>query len=174
MRSRSTETLTKHSKRKRVAIVGGGLAGASVAYQLYDEYRDVLPLEITIYEAASHVGGRLNSAHFAGPDIAYHGFVDTGASTFSADDWCVQDTIDGVGLRRRIWKRVPYHKPTAGLWDGHNFTLLGYQDFKPRTWLDHARAALKYGVPSQNWLEHVRGELKYGPAARKLQKLVKD
>lgn len=49
---------------KRVAIIGAGIAGASATYLLRERYKSRLAIDITVYEAASQVGGRVNLSRF--------------------------------------------------------------------------------------------------------------
>ena len=46
---------------KKIAIVGVGIAGASAAYHLSNQYSKTT-LDITLYEANDHVGGRVQFA----------------------------------------------------------------------------------------------------------------
>ncbi|KAF2814814.1 uncharacterized protein BDZ99DRAFT_185174 [Mytilinidion resinicola] len=154
----STEDQTRQDGRKRIAIVGGGIAAASLAYSLYADYGYLQPMDLTIYEVAARVGGRVNSTLVDNLAYTYGGFVDTGASTFSADDWCLQTAIDDAGMRREVVEGVPsYQQPTAGVWDGQTFVLRRDRDLKSRTQLEYARDILKYGL-----------------SARKLQKFIRD
>lgn len=139
---------TAHDGRKKVAVVGAGITAASLAYRLYDEYGSIVPLDITIYEAASQVGGRINSTAIDNRANHYTGFVDTGASVFSADDLCLQAAIDDTGLRRKV-VGVPYLKTTVGVWDGQTFILRRSRDLKSRTKIDYVRDALKYGLSAR-------------------------
>lgn len=94
-------SLGSHAKPdspKRVAIIGAGIAGASAAYQLHNYHRSRLPIDITVYEAASQVGGRVKAVKVYD---GLHGnqYVETGAYSFYSSDDCLQDSIDEVGLR---------------------------------------------------------------------------
>lgn len=135
----------------KVAIIGAGIAGASAAYHLCDQYGHA-GFEITIYEANSHVGGRVNSAKVY--DGAYGQQVETGARSFYADDECIQSLIDETGLRRKLEPHYPLKK-SVGVWDGQSFILQGEGDLKGKTWTDWARYAWRYGLSVNNmrkWL----------------------
>src|SRR5205085_12312368 len=82
--------------RKQVAIIGAGIAGAAAAYRLQDHYRSSISIEITVYESAAKIGGRIQQARL-GP----YEYVDTGAQVFYADDECIQAAIDETGLRQK-------------------------------------------------------------------------
>ena len=136
----------------KVAIIGAGIAGASVAHHLHDRYPHA-DLDVTIYEANPQVGGRIKSAK------AYDGAytfqqVETGAQSFYADDKCVQSLIDETGLRRKLEPHCPV-KESVGVWDGASFILRGEGDLKGRTWTDWARYAWRYGFSvnnMRNWI----------------------
>lgn len=70
----------------RVAVVGGGLAGLSVTYELVRRTRlDSLPLEIRLFEAEQRLGGVIRS------ELVDGFLIEHGPSSFS--------TIDDAGLR---------------------------------------------------------------------------
>lgn len=60
----------------KVAIIGAGIAGASAAYHLHDQYAHA-NLDVIIYQANSQVGGRIISAK-----------VYDGAYYPAGRDWC--------------------------------------------------------------------------------------
>ena len=135
----------------KVAIIGAGIAGASAAYHLCDQYGHA-GFDITIYQADSQVGGRIKSAKVY--DGAYAQQVETGARSFYADDECIQSLIDETGLRRKLEPHYPVKK-SVGVWDGVSFILRGEGDLKGRTWTDWARYAWRYGLSVNNmrkWL----------------------
>jgi len=88
--------------RKRVAIIGGGIAGSLIAYRLHNKYQRLLALDITVYETTFKAGGRMNSTWVDDGAEGYTGFVETGAQVFSVDDLCIQAAIDGAGLRQQV------------------------------------------------------------------------
>ena len=135
----------------KVAIIGAGIAGASAAYHLCDQYGHA-GFEVTIYEANSQVGGRIKSAKVY--DGAYAQQVETGARSFYADDECVQSLIDDTGLRRKLEPHYRVRK-SVGVWDGASFIFRCEGDLKGRTWTDWARYAWRYGLSVNNmrkWL----------------------
>ncbi|OCK74546.1 hypothetical protein K432DRAFT_409767 [Lepidopterella palustris CBS 459.81] len=155
-----TEDQTRQDGRKRIAIVGGGISAASLAYSLYADYGYLQPMDLTIYEVAARVGGRVNLTLVDNLAYTYGGFVDTGASTFSANDWCLQTAIDNAGLRRDVVEGVPsYQQPTAGVWDGQTFVLRRDQDLKSRTQLEYARDIFKYGLSAWKLQKFIRDNL---------------
>jgi Prenylcysteine lyase/NAD(P)-binding Rossmann-like domain len=133
-----------NQKPKRIAIIGAGIAGASAAYFLNGYNNRRLPLDITVYEAASQAGGRIKSARvYDGAYGSQH--AETGAHTFYSDDWCLQSAIDEVGLRQKLEPHYPVQK-TVGVWDGQNFILRRESDLKSSTWRDLARSIWRYGL----------------------------
>jgi hypothetical protein len=142
--SQTSETEATPS-RKRVAVIGGGIAGSLVAYRLHNEYQHLLALDITVYETTFQAGGRINSTWVDDGAEGYTGFVDTGAQVFSADDLCIQAAIDGAGLRRQVilpW----WQSRSAGVWNGRELILRRHWDLKSRTWQDFVRDTWKYGT----------------------------
>ncbi len=65
MNSAMTETASSKSPSPfRIAVIGGGLAGLSAAHRLMELSRERQhPVSITIYEAASHWGGLVQTKH---------------------------------------------------------------------------------------------------------------
>ena len=135
----------------KVAIIGAGIAGASAAYHLCDQYGHA-GFEITIYEADFQVGGRIKPVKVY--DGAFGQQVETGARSFYADDECVQFLVDETGLRRKLEPHYPVKK-SVGVWDGASFILRGEGDLKGKTWTDWARYTWRYGLSVTNmrkWL----------------------
>jgi glycine/D-amino acid oxidase-like deaminating enzyme len=131
--------------RKRVAVIGGGIAGSLVAYRLHNKYQHLLALDITVYETTFQAGGRMNSTWVDDGAEGYTGFVETGAQVFSVDDLCIQAAIDGAGLRQQVilpW----WQSRSAGVWNGRELILRRHWDLKSRTWQDFVRDTWKYGT----------------------------
>ena len=59
----------------RIAIVGAGISGLTVAYLLHDRH------EITVFEAAGYAGGHTNTIRVDTPNETHH--VDTGFIVFN-------------------------------------------------------------------------------------------
>ncbi|KAL9598125.1 MAG: hypothetical protein Q9219_004681 [cf. Caloplaca sp. 3 TL-2023] len=137
----------------KVAIIGAGIAGASAAYQLHDQYANT-NIETTLYEAQPKVGGKIKSAQVY--NGAHRQQVDTGAKYFYSDDDCIQSLIDETGLRRKLESHYPVESST-GVWNGAEFVLYAQGDLKARSWMDWARYAWRYGVSVnkiRTWLLH--------------------
>ena len=83
-----------------------------LAYWLYGKYGYIIPLDITIYKAASWVGGRINLIdNYAN---GYAGFINIRASLLSADDLYLLIVIDNIRLRQKVVKAL-YLKTVAGV-----------------------------------------------------------
>jgi glycine/D-amino acid oxidase-like deaminating enzyme len=139
-----TSKIEATPSRKRVAIIGGGIAGASVAYRLHDKYQHLLNLDIAVYETNFQAGGRMNSTWVDNGAESYTGFVETGAQVFSTDDLCIQDAVDGAGLRQQV--KLPWWQSrSTGVWNGRELILRRHWDLKSRTWQDFLRDTWRYG-----------------------------
>ena len=97
-------TWTAGNRPPRIAIVGGGPGGLFTAWHL-NELSD-RPLEITIFEAADRLGGKLLTATFSEAEVQY----EAGAAEFydysPVGDDPLRELIDSFGL------------PTVGLGGG--------------------------------------------------------
>lgn len=94
---------TSWPEPKRVAIVGSGIAGATIAYRLSQVYGHRVPFEVTVFEQSSQIGGYINSTLFDNDNHTnYAAFLETGASVFWQDDFCMQTAVDNVGLRQSV------------------------------------------------------------------------
>lgn len=77
-----------------IAIVGAGITGASAARHLLHPHKKI---NITIFESASHIGGRLQSHPYIGNHVA-----EKGAPHFSENDDCLVDTAKSLDLRMNM------------------------------------------------------------------------
>jgi monoamine oxidase len=78
----------RHGVRKRIAIVGGGIAGLVAAYEL-----ERLGHGIVLFEATERLGGRIHTHRF---DAAHH--AELGATRIGAHHGCVRHYVDALGL----------------------------------------------------------------------------
>jgi monoamine oxidase len=83
----------RHGVRKRIAIVGGGIAGLVAAYEL-----ERLGHGIVLFEAAERLGGRIHTHRF---DAAHH--AELGATRIGAHHGCVRHYLDALGLATRAF-----------------------------------------------------------------------
>lgn len=130
-----------------MAIIGAGIAGASVAYQLHNEYTHLVPMEVVVFEADEQIGGLVNSTPLDGGTHGVYRFVETGATIFRGDDSCMQTAVDNAGLRRKV-AEVPrrYTSVPAGVWDGESIILKRKGDLKARTRREQIRDIWYYGL----------------------------
>lgn len=100
--------MTVSRPRRRVLIIGGGIAGLSAALRLRDTHGD--DVDITIVEQKDRLGGKIATGEFAGRPI------ETGAEAFLARRREVVDLADRVGLSQHI--RHPASAPAGLVIDG--------------------------------------------------------
>src|SRR4051812_43755529 len=81
-------------RRKRVCVVGGGIAGLTAAYELA-----LLEHEVVLLEASNRFGGRILTHYFA--DGTYG---ELGAMRIPEDHRCVWHYIDRFGLATRRFR----------------------------------------------------------------------
>jgi len=77
---------------KRIAIVGGGIAGLSAAYRLEEKRRGGVPLDYVLFEAAPRLGGVLGTNHVNGC------LVEAGPDSFLTEKPWAADLCRQVGL----------------------------------------------------------------------------
>ena len=127
----------------KVAIVGGGIAGATASYYLQDLTRSIaVPPSITVFERDNTLGGHVASIYAHG---AFWQNVEAGAEAFSSNDWCVARAASEAGL-----SPVPYREAFGqefSIWNGKTVVTRGYAlALYPKTWSDWFRAFWKYGL----------------------------
>lgn len=145
--------------RRQVAIIGGGITGASAAYFLNELTRQRVPIDITIYEMESRVGGRVKSADlYEWPRSA----VEVGAAGFSDDDWCLMRALDEVGLKPRKGSR---RESSVGLWNGTDIVFIREHGINSVTWRDFAWSVLRYGLSPWNFRKASLRTLQYSEEA---------
>ena len=90
--------------KKRVAVVGAGITGLTVAYRLSKKSED---FEVVIFETDEKVGGKLRTSNFAGFQL------DEGADAFLARaPWAVE-LFDEVGISEEF---VSPRSRSASIW----------------------------------------------------------
>ncbi|PGG97423.1 prenylcysteine oxidase/farnesylcysteine lyase [Blastomyces parvus] len=109
---------------KRVAVIGAGSAGASTAYYLrhFTDFFSI-PVNITVYERASYVGGRSTTVN-AFDDPAHP--IELGASIFVEVNKNLIQASKKFGLKLRDadsgQPKESLH--SLGVWDGKEFAFL--------------------------------------------------
>ena len=131
---------------RKIAIIGAGIAGASAAHQLHERTREVYPLNVTVFEKDDHIGGQLKSTTLREKPGTT---VETGATAFHKDDWCMVEAMDGVGLQPATARTRGWHTPrkTRGIWNGENFQMLNESaDEHPTLLQQFANLFWQYGL----------------------------
>ncbi len=88
----------------KIAIIGAGVGGSSLAYYLSKNNND---FKITIFEKNKITGGRARDINFNGK------IIETGASFFHSANKNINELVEITGLRKEILPRS-----TFGLWNG--------------------------------------------------------
>ena len=81
---------------RRVAVIGGGIAGLAAAHRLLELSRGGPPLEVTLFEAGDHVGGNVGSEHAGGFTI------ERGADCFITEKPWAMALCERVGIRDQM------------------------------------------------------------------------
>jgi len=137
----------------KIAIIGAGIMGASSAHHLHQLARLRQPLDITVFEAETQVGGRVRSAHVHN-EPAFD--VEVGAATFTEDDWCLKEAMQEVGLKPAVRSRSGYR---AGVWDGSRL-LMSYSE------TDKPLSGAYWRSPKWLW--------RYGSSLSKIHEMIKE
>ncbi|KAL5000203.1 Prenylcysteine lyase-domain-containing protein [Aspergillus recurvatus] len=138
---------------KQVAVIGAGAAGASTAYSLR-KYADSLglPVNITVFERASYVGGRSTTVNVF-DDPAYP--IELGASIFVQVNYNLVNASKELGLDvRSANSKRPGDTAAIGVWDGKEFVFL-MEDSS--SWWNIAKLLWRYGlapVRAQNLMKN--------------------
>ncbi|KAF2087212.1 prenylcysteine oxidase-like protein 1 precursor, partial [Saccharata proteae CBS 121410] len=129
---------------------GAGAAGSSAAYHLSQFAAAAgIPLNITVFERESHVGGRSTTVNAWGaPGVP----VELGASIFVEVNKILVDAVKEFGLSTgdddgtyaSAGAGDDDDAPdTLGIWNGHEFVFSGPSDL---SWWDRAKLLWKYGL----------------------------
>ncbi|KAF7507293.1 hypothetical protein GJ744_010727 [Endocarpon pusillum] len=119
---------TTYVKAQRVAIIGAGAAGSSTAYHLQQYAANAtIPLDITIFEASSRIGGRTMTVN-ALDDPRYP--AELGASIFVSVNRILVDAAEEFNLEalEAGADRPSESKYEIGIWDGKEFVYKSMND----------------------------------------------
>lgn len=108
----SNHSATQDEGRTSVAIIGAGLAGASVAFRAYEMFYPNSDLQLTIYEREPRFGGRI---HTIRPQTEFRAALELGATTFYTNDDCLMRLLNYVGLHH-IVSGESQHLPFKRRW----------------------------------------------------------
>jgi len=81
----------------RVAIVGGGPGGLMTAYQL--QQRCSVPVDVTIYEASSRLGGKILTSQFASAPVPYEAGAAELYDYSQVGEDPLRELVERLGLR---------------------------------------------------------------------------
>ncbi|KAK5800261.1 hypothetical protein VI817_002473 [Penicillium citrinum] len=142
---------------KRVAIVGAGAGGSFAAYELRKlASKAGVPLNITIYERASYIGGRSTTVN-AFEDPAYP--IELGASIFvQVNANLLNASRDfGLNVRSADYARPKEAADSIGIWDGTQFVFTLKNEY---SWWNIGRLFWRYGLAplrTQNLMKSIVG-----------------
>ncbi|CAI7647474.1 unnamed protein product [Penicillium bialowiezense] len=128
---------------KRVAIVGAGAAGSFTAYQLRKLADETdAPVEITVYERDSHIGGRSTTVNVF-DDPAYP--IELGASIFVQVNYNLVNASRDLGLsvHSADHARPRESDDSIGIWDGSQFVFSLKNSY---SWWNIGRLFWRYGM----------------------------
>lgn len=139
-----TTDSTCSSKPHRVAIIGAGSAGSSIAYHLHQYAENfTIPLDITLFESSALIGGRTTTIN-ALDDARYP--TELGASIFASVNYILVDaakefdllTVDPDAYRPKE------SKYELGIWDGREFVFKSTNE--DMGWKDKVKLFWRYGL----------------------------
>ncbi|KAI7237468.1 hypothetical protein KC330_g3097 [Hortaea werneckii] len=108
----SNHSTTQDEGRTSVAVIGAGLAGASVAFRAYEMFYPNSNLQLTINERESRFGERI---HTIRPQNEFRAALKLGATNFYTNDDCLMQLLNYVGLHH-IASRECQHLPFKRRW----------------------------------------------------------
>lgn len=140
----------RHTKQPhRVAIIGGGAGGASAAYHLRllaDDSEHDIPLEVTLFEKESRVGGRTTTVN-ALNDSAFP--VELGGSIFVKVNQILYNATRDFGLdaSSHAFRGREDSDYDLGIWNGDEFVFKqSSSDSRWSGYWDVAKLLWKYGL----------------------------
>jgi glycine/D-amino acid oxidase-like deaminating enzyme len=120
--------------KTHIGIVGTGIAGCSAAYFARKAFPEA---RISVYEADSRIGGRINSITFAGVP------VELGATFLHSGNRTLIELINAVSLESKKAEGRDANKPiTVGVWNGQQFVWR----VSGEGFLAQLRLASQYGI----------------------------
>jgi prenylcysteine oxidase / farnesylcysteine lyase len=139
----------KSRQPHKVAIIGGGAGGASAAYHLRrfaDESEHDIPIEITLYEKESRIGGRTTTVN-ALDDPGFP--VEVGGSIFVKVNHILYNATRDFGLdvTTRNFQGEGHSDFDLGVWDGQQWVFKqSSSDSRWQGYWDVAKLLWKYGL----------------------------
>lgn len=129
------------NRTPQIAIIGAGIAGASVAHHLHQFALLAQPLGVTVFEKEARAGGRIKSAHVCGELFKD---IEVGAVAFSEEDWYLVQAMEEVGLKPASDGNDKKH---VGVWDGDDFIVLSsLNNGSTSRWWRSVKLLWRYGM----------------------------
>src|ERR1017187_8559120 len=92
---------------KRIAIIGGGIAGLTAAYEIARQARDGAPIEAVLFEASNRLGGLIETVREGGftVECGPDGWVSAKpwARELATELGLADELISSSDAARRIW-----------------------------------------------------------------------
>jgi prenylcysteine oxidase/farnesylcysteine lyase len=124
-------------------LPGAGSAGSSSAYHLsrFAEAHNI-PVNVTIFEKNSHIGGRSTTVHAYNDSVLP---IELGASIFVPINKILVDAVEAFNLSTAAFGTTSDKIPGAalGIWDGKKFVFIAENE---GGWWDTAKLFYKYGL----------------------------
>jgi len=123
---------------RRIAIIGAGAAGSSTAFHL-ERFAAIsnVPIEITIFERSSYVGGRSTTVNAYNDSLLP---VELGASIFVDVNTILKNATDLFGLKPKDSESE--FTEVLGIWNGKEFVYTQ----RGNSWWNVAKLFWKYGL----------------------------
>ena len=145
------------SQRKRIAIIGGGISGASTSFFVTQVLKNhsLPPVDITVFERRDYIGGRLKHISY-GPDKLK---IEIGGAAWTDDNIYMTEMANAVGVnvtRKELEKKqsnslfATESGNTIDVWDGSS--LINLEKF----YFDHLVQGLKVGESELKFLKRVK------------------
>ncbi|KAI7283958.1 hypothetical protein KC345_g2595 [Hortaea werneckii] len=131
----SNRSATQDEGRTSVAIIGAGLAGASVASRADEMFYLNSDFQLTIYERKSEFGGRIRTIR---PHTEFDAALELGATTFYTDDGCLMQLLNAVGVHH-MPSGDPQYLPIKRRWTKFQSQNQVACDVRGQSWLQFVK-----------------------------------
>ncbi|KAI7560663.1 hypothetical protein KC316_g12954 [Hortaea werneckii] len=147
----SNHSTTQGEGHTSVAVIGAGLAGASVAFRAYEMFYPDSDLQLTIYERESRIGGRI---HTIRPQTEFRAALELGVATFYTDDDCLMQLSNYVGLHH-IASGDSQHLPFKRRWTKSQSQNQVTCDVLGLSWPQFVKRLWRYGTSAWRFRNEV-------------------
>ncbi|RAH67831.1 FAD/NAD(P)-binding domain-containing protein [Aspergillus aculeatinus CBS 121060] len=143
--------LTPLERPTNIAIIGGGIAGISIAYELRNRKSATWCPEVTLFERDDRLGGRIHSVfkYDEGREV-----VEAGAASFWWEDWRLRRLFQEAGVElvdphgRKI--RDEPQSRSVGIFDER--AIVASKLSGPETWTHFAKLVWRHRWSGWFWL----------------------